>query len=162
MGVPLRTTESREVGRGRRGVYFRAEGVSFRGVDLECGSEGRACWSCCLSRHEDHQAETRQEASWLFPQQFRSPRALPDPSRWHILPGGAAGSHPAAGAAAPLPHGRDPAVHHEVGLRGGVAGVAQNSLRQTESQLLWAVVNEESGRLCYAHYSFISAKNQNR
>lgn len=71
------------------------------------------------ARHEDHEAETRKEASELLPQQLRSPRAVPDPPGRYLLSGGAAGSHPAAGAAAPLPDGGDAAVHYQVGLRAG-------------------------------------------
>uniref|UniRef100_A0A8D2CR05 Uncharacterized protein n=1 Tax=Sciurus vulgaris TaxID=55149 RepID=A0A8D2CR05_SCIVU len=63
--------------------------------------------------HEDHQAETRQEASWLLPQQVCSPRPVPDPAGWHLLSGGSAELHPAVGAAVPLPYGGDTAVHHQ-------------------------------------------------
>lgn len=78
------------------------------------------------TKHEDHEAETCEETPRLLPQQFRSSRAVPDPARRHLLPGGATGPHPAAGAAAPLPYGGDAAVHHQVGLPGGGGGGAGN------------------------------------
>lgn len=81
------------------------------------------------ARHEDHEAETRQEASWLLSQQFWGPRAVPDPAGRHLLSGGFAGPHPAAGAAAPLPHGGDSAMHHQVGLAGPGGGAGAPRVR---------------------------------